>query len=637
MRSYGVLLLWLLWLSGGFGTTVVAEPITETRSIRLDDQAGPSITANEAVYYLPASATLAFEQASAPGFNDRWQALGERTINLGQQSIGAWLRFEVHNPLAQPQERWLVIEPPTLDQVDVRVRHAATWGPVYSAGDALPFSVRPLPTRQLAYPITIAAGETATVYLRLRSLEFMVVPMRLETPAYYKAHEHKMQLLLSLFFGAMLAMLVYNACLYLFTRDRSYLWYVAYLFSVIGYELSLTGLGQRYLWPEFSGFSVRAYMLFVCLSFLFAAQFVRTFLRLTAYPGWMLWANNLILIYWALAAGVTLLEPELLRFLFPVSLAFLSSVLGFATTVTLWRKGSSSAKYLTLAWSVLTVSTLLLILALEGFVPHSPLLLNSQVIGFTLEFVLLSIALVERINQERIGRIQAQREALLASERLAAEREAHLQAQQEALEQQRQANEELERRVQERTQSLIKTNEELAAANAELVHINAVDPLCGVHNRRHFETYFTEEINRAKRSGTPVALLIIEIDLFKEINEAFGHPLGDKCIQALASLLSEYTKRAGDLTARLEGATFIMVLPGAVAAEAHALAERICYETSDMRIEYGSATVSFSASIGVVSWTPERGDDSFGFLQAASKALRLAQQEGRNRACLGER
>lgn len=633
MRLYGVMLFWIVFFSASLQAETLFDPLPQAVILN-DAQEKVSL---HSVSYLQASATLTFEQAAAAGLEDRWQSLGDETVNLGRQQIGAWLRFEVHNPTDRAQQRYLVIQPPILNQVDVRVRSQSSesWGPVETAGDGLPMSIRSLKERAFVFPLTLSAGDKAFVYLRLRSYEPMLVPMWLMTPEHYQAQEKTSLALLTLFFGFMLALLVYNGSRYWRQRDPNHLWYCLYLVSILGYELSLTGIGQRYLWPEWPAFSIRTYVGFGCLSFLTAIVFARRFLNVDRYRGWRLVVLGLI-GYWALAAALIAIEPMLVRFLMIEPAGLVSCLLGIAMTLSLWRKGNPSAKYLAIAWSVLAVSTILMLMAILDWITLSPFILDAQTIGFAFEFMLLSVALDIRHDHEGAERLNIQKEALLASNQQVQRHKQALQAQQQTLERQHKRNEELQQHIEAQVDVLERANEALRAANDEVIRLSTIDTLTGALSRPCFDRHFTEEVNRAKRNQVVVSLVVIDIDHFKEINDAFGSPLGDECLRALAGLLKNYTKRAGDMAARFRDDTFVLVLPATGEADAVALANRICAETSMLRLEYGSATVSFSVSAGIASIVPTLDDSDKSLINTALKALSHAKQEGRNRAYFGE-
>ncbi|WP_290890927.1 diguanylate cyclase [Arenimonas sp.] len=185
----------------------------------------------------------------------------------------------------------------------------------------------------------------------------------------------------------------------------------------------------------------------------------------------------------------------------------------------------------------------------------------------------------------------------------------------------------LEQRVRERTV-------ELSEANAQLEVLAMTDGLTGLANRRHFGDQLAREVTRCGEKGKPLALVTMDIDHFKAINDTHGHPAGDAVLRRVALLLEENV-RSGDLLARVGGEEFAVLALEAPMSEAMPLAERLraCIENAGP-IPVGRTAVPVTISVGVaVLWSrqgdllkaPER------LLAAADDALYRAKRNGRNR------
>lgn len=185
----------------------------------------------------------------------------------------------------------------------------------------------------------------------------------------------------------------------------------------------------------------------------------------------------------------------------------------------------------------------------------------------------------------------------------------------------------LEQRVRERTV-------ELSEANAQLEVLAMTDGLTGLANRRHFGDQLAREVIRCGEKGKPLALVTMDIDHFKVINDTHGHPAGDAVLRRVAMLLEENV-RGGDLLARVGGEEFAVLALEAPMSEAMPLAERLraCIENAGP-ISVGRTAVPVTISVGVaVLWgrqgdllkAPER------LLAAADDALYRAKRNGRNR------
>jgi diguanylate cyclase (GGDEF)-like protein len=185
---------------------------------------------------------------------------------------------------------------------------------------------------------------------------------------------------------------------------------------------------------------------------------------------------------------------------------------------------------------------------------------------------------------------------------------------------------ELEELVAERTR-------QLAEANQVLERLSLVDPLTGIANRRQFEKVLEFERRRSERTGGALALLMIDIDEFKVLNDAFGHLTGDESLKRVAEELTRCVRGAGDLVARYGGEEFSVILPGTDAAGATVLAERVRARVAGLAIPLSPHRPgeTLTVSIGVAGVV--RGHDVApeALVAAADQALYRAKQDGRNR------
>lgn len=539
-----------------------------------------------------------------------WQQVKGSHLNLGSQPDPVWVRLALRN--ASSESHWrLLIEWPVLDKVQMRVLDPGSgqWGPELASGDQLPMSEWVEAAREPTFPLLLKPGETRWVYLRVQSAESLLVPITLLSRDQMHKSEVFQQILLGLFFGAMLSVLLYNICLYLFTWQPGYLWYCLYLLAVIVYELSVSGVGKLYLWPEMGAAGGRIYGVAAMSGFVAATLFVRSFLRIPHYGGWALWGINLLMAYWLLALLFSLVWPAGLLAINTNLFAFLSGLLSLAMGISLWRRGNPSALMFTLAWVVLVVTTSIHVAALQGLLPVTPLTLRLQTVGFALEFILLSVALAQRINLERIARINAQ--------------QALLEAREESLAVQRGLNEELDRRVHERTEALQQARQELEEANAELTRLSFTDSLTRLPNRRHVESQLT------LLEGGHLSVLMLDIDNFKRINDSYGHPFGDRCIAAVGEVLRDQVRRNGDLAGRYGGEEFIVLLRDCALDAALMIAERIREQVEQLELDHQGRQVKLTVSLGAAYG---RGDREFvpQLIATADAELYRAKQDGRN-------
>jgi diguanylate cyclase (GGDEF)-like protein len=164
----------------------------------------------------------------------------------------------------------------------------------------------------------------------------------------------------------------------------------------------------------------------------------------------------------------------------------------------------------------------------------------------------------------------------------------------------------------------------------EVADLALLDDLTGVGNRRHLLQRLTEECARAERSGEAFALLVIDLDGFKAINDTHGHAAGDGCLQHF-TLMAQTRLRPGDMLARTGGDEFCIVLPASTLREGAMIARCIldvCREDAEACV---GNDIPISLSIGVAQWSREMGAFPDRVIAAADQALYAAKKDGRNR------
>ena len=158
------------------------------------------------------------------------------------------------------------------------------------------------------------------------------------------------------------------------------------------------------------------------------------------------------------------------------------------------------------------------------------------------------------------------------------------------------------------------------------------DALTGVANRRQFDRTLEDEWLRAMRDKSPLSLLMLDVDRFKDFNDLYGHPAGDRCLRTISGLAVESLRRAADTVARIGGEEFAIILPGTPAAGAMESAERLRSAVVREEIAHtGNAQQVVTVSIGCATMFPAQGTDAHDLMAAADAALYAAKKGGRNR------
>jgi diguanylate cyclase (GGDEF)-like protein len=230
-------------------------------------------------------------------------------------------------------------------------------------------------------------------------------------------------------------------------------------------------------------------------------------------------------------------------------------------------KGHPGARYFLLAWTLLLVAVAVMAMRNMGWLPTTTLTNYSMQIGSSLEMLLLSFALADRINVMRRKKDAATHEALVAK-----------QAMVDAL---RRSEQDLERRVAERTHELEQTNQQLRLKERELEHLARHDALTGLPNRNVLEERIEQVIARIDRHGRTAAVLLVDVDEFKRANDLYGHAVGDLLLVAAAQRLKQCVRET-DMVTRFGGDEFVIVLnelnvdKAKSEQQAKIVAEKIC-------------------------------------------------------------
>ncbi len=174
--------------------------------------------------------------------------------------------------------------------------------------------------------------------------------------------------------------------------------------------------------------------------------------------------------------------------------------------------------------------------------------------------------------------------------------------------------------------------EELRGSNARLSALASIDALTGIANRRAFDERFECDWRRAVLRRTPIALAMIDLDHFKEFNDTYGHPAGDKCLRAVAETLAQQIRHPESFIARFGGEEFALLLRDTQAREIGQVAERIRAAVHGLTLEHAAGGARrVSVSIGFAAVTPAEGDVRETLAQLADAALYQAKRLGRDR------
>ncbi len=173
----------------------------------------------------------------------------------------------------------------------------------------------------------------------------------------------------------------------------------------------------------------------------------------------------------------------------------------------------------------------------------------------------------------------------------------------------------------------------------EVIELQSItDALTGIYNRRRFDALLAEEWARAARTNQPIALIIIDVDFFKQYNDIHGHAAGDACLKAVAEVMGSAAKRRYESLFRIGGEEFAIVVPNAAAKDVAHLCADVLERTEAKQIPHGGSSVSqyVTVSAGAALMYPSADNTQDVIFELADRRLYEAKNGGRNRFCFAE-
>ena len=527
----------------------------------------------------------------------RWLPLKTDRASFGYTSDEYWFRFKLES---KPYDRILHIAYPLLDELTIYVVQPEGVR-AYHMGDTLPFSERPIPTSEFAVPLPESTG--GEIYIKTNTQSSMRLPIAVRTEIGFFETQMSRRIAEGIYFGVLLCMAVYNFFGFIASRESGFGLYSLYTLFFAGLMLSLEGLGFHYLWPNFLYLQDKGIPIFGSLTFLTAALFAYQLLELKRYR--YTWGRGLMVM--AFLSAISLLIAIFASYRISIhvllSLAAPGCLFLLLVGAYMWRKGFIYARIFTLAWCSLLISVVANSLGYLGIIDSMFIQRHAIMIGSGIEILLLSWVLAVRYSEQRKERLQAEQRY----------------------------NRELEENVDERTFELQIALRELQDVNTELEQKNTEDPLTGLYNRGYFQQHLERELRRTLRRELPLALLMIDVDHFKPVNDTYGHLAGDQILQQLAKLMQRHAKRAADIVCRYGGEEFAIILPETDVENAEIFAKQLLQQVRDTEFETDSGLLKITISIGVISTSVRIFDNVDELFKAADDALYAAKNTGRDR------
>ena len=514
---------------------------------------------------------LGIADVSDPSMQDQFVPLAAGDRNQGFTKTAYWVRFILPPSASDPPTRYLELNYPSLDRIELFTPLPQGGFQQRVAGDAEPFALRELVYRNPLFVLQNEPGAGQTYYVRLQTTGSMQINLRAWIPEAFVEHASSTLFGFGLYYGVMLILALAAAIALFYLKDLLFLYYSSYLVSYLLLQLMLNGFAFQYLWPNQIWMANRGLILLMALSLIFGMLFAGRFLRVLEHDNWLRNLFRVMLILIPLGLLLSMLVDYSLAIQFMAGTAMVVVLIGLLASVFVFLKGYKPAGIFLIAYGLFLLGVMISSLVYLGFIRYHFLTINAIQIGSMLEVIVLMLALVVR-----------------------------------------------------RTSAL-------EEANIKLRDQAVRDSLTGLLNHGEILDRLDEMLNTAKRYQEPLSIIMLDLDHFKQINDRYGHLIGDKVLIAVADVMQK-TIRSADLCGRYGGEEFMLVLGHTNREQAIELAERLREEVMNITI-HDATNVMVTASFGIAVLAPESTMDLSveELIRHADSALYTAKRGGRNR------
>jgi two-component system, sensor histidine kinase LadS len=559
-------------------------------------------------------AQLTIADMADPAVQRRFQpAAGRATV--GQSRHPWWIKVTLQRETGAPAQWWLENAGITIFNLQLYLPDGQGSWSARTTGDAAPYlQGRDHPYRRMLFKLPELHEQPLTLYFRSFDPAGNSFPLKIWQLSDLEQLASNENIGFGLIYGMILALLLYNLFILAALRDRAYFWYVLATACVLVFILSMTGHGFQYLWPDHPVPFWLDRITLPALWGIFVMRFTQELLYTRRGLRWPHRLLNIGCVLYAIAIAINAFgyrtEGALMIALTPIvtvpTALFSAGVRSF--------QGFVPARLYLLGYGAVLISTIVLVMRAAGLIEPGNFTAYLFPFSVVTETILFSFALAYRIQMLKLEKAEATRQA-------DREKTARLaQAQANAAE--------LQQSVELRTAELAATNESLRQREQALQYAAFHDPLTDLPNRRYLVERCETALAHARRHSEAIALLLIDLDHFKPINDKHGHDAGDLMLQQIALRLREHV-RTGDSVARLGGDEFAVLVCGADAEEhAREIATRLLAELAKPVI-YGAERLTVTISIGVALY-PLHASTFTALYKAADEMLYRVKAHGRS-------
>jgi methyl-accepting chemotaxis protein len=399
------------------------ESIYFERSLELNEDINCYELGKYLLYIEDKKQEWTIKDIASDAFIPKFHVSKQNILNLGFTRSNYWLKLNIISKSNKIKDWFLELAYPHIDHVAFYFQNSNGQYRISQSGDSLPFSRRELDYHHCVFRFRTLPNQRTTLFLNVKTEGSLQLPLYLWTPESFVEKVNNEQLIIGLYFGALLVMVLYNIFLYLAVRDRCFIYYVIFIVSYIFFQLSLNGHGFEYLWPNASWWANRAIPFFIGLLGFWGARFSSVFLS-TESPVPIV--NRPITFVGYLGLSIMILSlsgsSDLLIRLSVIYAAIFAIVLMITGCISYYR-GNQSARYYLLAWFVFLIGSIAYTTKTTGLLPVTFTTEYSAQIGSAFMVLFLSLGLADRIYSMRKKTVMEKAEVIQIHENSIKEKE----------------------------------------------------------------------------------------------------------------------------------------------------------------------------------------------------------------------
>jgi len=486
-------------------------------------------------------------------------------LSFGIGSQAAWVRIKVNNPTAQLINKRLTTSVTWVNYLDLYQVQANGHVTQWSSGDALPRTKEILPSIGIVFNIQLPVGDSE-FYMRAEAHDPIVMPIQFLSMEEVADSDILSGMLYGILYGILLTLLGYNLILHRSLKQANFVFYAIYIGSFIVLNTGYNGYLFAWVHPNYPLLQNYFTLNIMVLHSVLGLVFSLSFLDVKRHRPKCF---KLVLLYIGLGIlsilAATVLQWHLLAALIAFSYLSLSTVVMVALGL-LHLSLVAKAQHFVLAVSASMLGLFTTAATSAGLIPFTYVGYHAAEFGVLLEAMVLAYILSVALKVKESARLKAE-------------------------------------------------------------YLAAYDPLTNLLNRRSFFSLASQKIEQHKAEGVPLSLVVMDLDHFKKVNDAYGHHVGDEALKHVANILQNNTRK-DDLVGRFGGEEIVILLPKDDCQQASLFTERLRKSLEKTPLASGGMQVYITASFGVVELGGKMALDEL--IKEADTLLYQAKKNGRN-------